>query len=75
MNLAEIVRPKEFSQMAGQKHLLGENAPLMKIINSGHLPSLIFYGPPGVGKTFMAKRLAYSIIGEKDDNRTKMELL
>lgn len=58
MNLAEIVRPKEFSQMAGQKHLLGENAPLMKIINSGHLPSLIFYGPPGVGKTTAADIIA-----------------
>ncbi len=58
MNLAEIVRPKDFSQMAGQKHLLGENAPLMKIINSGHLPSLIFYGPPGVGKTTAADIIA-----------------
>ncbi len=58
MNLAEIVRPKEFSEMAGQKHLLGENAPLMKIINSGHLPSLIFYGPPGVGKTTAADIIA-----------------
>ncbi len=58
MNLAEIVRPKEFSQMAGQKHLFTQDAPFMKIINGGHLPSLIFYGPPGVGKTTAADILA-----------------
>ena len=58
MNLAEIVRPKEFSEIAGQKHLFSPNAPFMKIINGGHLPSLIFYGPPGVGKTTAADILA-----------------
>ena len=58
MNLAEIVRPKEFSEIAGQKHLFSPDAPFMKIMNGGHLPSLIFYGPPGVGKTTAADIIA-----------------
>jgi putative ATPase len=58
MNLAELVRPKEFCEIAGQKHLFSENAPLMKMISEGHLPSMIFYGPPGVGKTTVADILA-----------------
>ncbi len=58
MNLAEIARPKEFSEMVGQKHLFAENAPFMKMISGGHMPSLIFYGPPGVGKTTAADILA-----------------
>ncbi len=58
MNLTELARPKDFSEIAGQKHLFNENAPLMKMIMEGHIPSLIFYGPPGVGKTTAADILA-----------------
>jgi putative ATPase len=58
MNLAELVRPKDFSDVVGQKHLFSEGAPFIKMINSGHIPSLIFYGPPGVGKTTVADILA-----------------
>lgn len=54
MPLADRVRPQSFDEMAGQTHLLSKNAPFRRIIESGHLPSLIFYGPPGTGKTTAA---------------------
>ncbi len=54
MPLAEKVRPRSFDEVAGQKHLLAPNAPFRRIIESGHLPSLVFHGPPGTGKTTVA---------------------
>lgn len=58
MPLADRVRPKSFDEMAGQTHLLSKDAPFRRIIDSGHLPSLIFYGPPGTGKTTAADIIA-----------------
>lgn len=58
MPLADRVRPNSFDEMAGQRHLLSESAPFRRIIESGHLPSLIFYGPPGTGKTTAADIVA-----------------
>lgn len=52
--LAERMRPQNLDEYAGQKHLVGENAVLRKAIESGQLPSMIFWGPPGVGKTTLA---------------------
>jgi putative ATPase len=49
--LAERLRPKNFDEYAGQQHLAGKDAPLRKIIESGNIPSMILWGPPGVGKT------------------------
>ncbi len=49
--LAERLRPKTFDEYAGQQHLAGKDAPLRKIIESGNIPSMILWGPPGVGKT------------------------
>lgn len=49
--LAERLRPKSIEEYVGQAHILGENAPLRKIIESGSIPSMILWGPPGVGKT------------------------
>jgi putative ATPase len=49
--LAERLRPKNFDEYAGQKHLAGKDSPLRKIIESGNIPSMILWGPPGVGKT------------------------
>jgi len=57
--LAERLRPTNLDQYIGQKHLVGENAVLRKMIESGRLPSLIFWGPPGVGKTTLAKIIAH----------------
>ena len=56
--LAERLRPKIFSDYLGQKHLLGEKSILKKMIDSGNLPSMIFWGPPGVGKTTLARLIA-----------------
>lgn len=52
--LAERMRPKNLDDYIGQKHLVGEGAVLRKAIESGSLPSMIFWGPPGVGKTTLA---------------------
>jgi putative ATPase len=52
--LAERMRPKALDDYAGQQHLVGPGAVLRKAIESGNLPSMIFWGPPGVGKTTLA---------------------
>ncbi len=52
--LAEQLRPKTLDEFLGQEHLVGPNAILRKVIDSGNLPSMIFWGPPGVGKTTLA---------------------
>ena len=56
--LADRIRPKELDDVVGQKHLLASNAPLRRIIESGKIPNLIFYGPSGVGKTTVAGIIA-----------------
>lgn len=53
--LAERLRPKDLDAIIGQQHLIGTNAPLRKAIRSGSLPSMILWGPPGVGKTTLAQ--------------------
>lgn len=45
------MRPRSFDDYAGQEHLVGKNAPLRKSIEAGRIPSMILWGPPGVGKT------------------------
>lgn len=52
--LAERMRPKNIDEYVGQKHLVGQGAVLRKVIDSGSIPSMIFWGPPGVGKTTLA---------------------
>ncbi len=59
--LPERLRPRDLSEIIGQDHLLGEHAPLRQMIDQGHLPSIIFWGPPGVGKTTIALLLAQAI--------------
>ena len=56
--LADRMRPKKIEDVAGQEHLLKEGRVLRKIIDSGDVPNLIFYGPSGVGKTTVAKIIA-----------------
>ena len=56
--LAEKIRPKSLDDIVGQKALLGEGRPLRRIIDSGKIPNMIFYGPSGVGKTTVARLIA-----------------
>jgi len=59
--LAERMRPRKLEDYLGQKHLTGPDGVLPKFIKSGNLPSMIFWGPPGVGKTTLANILAHSL--------------
>ncbi len=52
--LAERMRPQSLNEYTGQSHLVGKDKPLRKAIEQGLLPSMIFWGPPGVGKTTLA---------------------
>lgn len=56
--LAEQLRPKAIDDVVGQTHLLGEGKPLRRAFESGKLPSMILWGPPGVGKTTLARLIA-----------------
>ncbi len=58
--LAARLRPISFAQFAGQEHLVGHNRPLRLAIEKGHLHSMLFWGPPGVGKTTLAQIIAHS---------------
>jgi len=56
--LADRLRPRSIDEVAGQDHIVGENGTLRKTLAGGHLPSIIFWGPPGCGKTTLARILA-----------------
>ena len=64
--LASRMRPTKLDEVVGQTHLIGENKILRKIIESDNVPSMIFWGPPGVGKTTLARIIA---------NETKSEFI
>lgn len=56
--LADKIRPKKLADVVGQEHILAESRPLRRIIESGNVPNMIFYGPSGVGKTTVARIIA-----------------
>jgi len=63
--LADLIRPVDFKDVVGQEHLLGKGMAFKKVMESNHIPNMIFYGPPGVGKTTVANIIA---------SKTKMQL-
>ena len=64
MPLADRIRPYSIDEFYGQEHLMGNNKVLRRIMESGNIPNMIFYGPPGVGKTTVA-----NIIAEKSQKK------
>ena len=56
--LADKIRPKTLDEVVGQSHILGKGKPLRRIIESGRIPNMIFYGASGVGKTTVARIIA-----------------
>ena len=66
--LADLLRPETLDEVYGQEHILGEGAVLRRLIDSGNIPNMIFYGPSGTGKTTVANIIA------KQTNRTLFKL-
>ena len=66
--LADLLRPTTLDEVYGQEHILGENAVLRRLIDSGKIPNMIFYGPSGTGKTTVAQIIA------KQTNRALYQL-
>lgn len=77
--LAFEVRPTRLEDIIGQKHLLGENQILRNLVDSTYIPSMIFFGPPGTGKTTTAMALAntlgrpYRIFNAVSDNKKTLD--
>jgi putative ATPase len=59
--LAERMRPRTLDEYAGQQHLTGKDSPLRKMIETGRIPSMILWGPPGVGKTTLARIISNTL--------------
>ena len=56
--LADLLRPKTFEDIVGQEHLFGERGVIRRMVESGRITNMIFYGPPGIGKTTAAEIIA-----------------
>ena len=63
--LAERMRPTNLDEYIGQEHLVGKDKPIRRMIETGNITSMIFWGPPGCGKTTLATVIANSIDAEQ----------
>ena len=66
--LADLLRPQSLDEVFGQEHILGPGAVLRRLIASGNIPNMVFYGPSGTGKTTVANIIAHQT------NRTLFKL-
>src|SRR5690606_10628028 len=62
--LAELLRPQNLDDIIGQEHLVGKGKPVRRMIETGRISSMMFWGPPGSGKTSLATVIANSIDAE-----------
>lgn len=59
--LAYRMRPQNIEEVIGQDHMIGPDTALYKMIQNGHVPSMLLYGPPGTGKTSLAFAIASTL--------------
>jgi putative ATPase len=77
--LASKIRPKKFSNIYGQDHLIGPNGPIFKMVKNNKLQSIVLYGEPGIGKTTMAIVIAnelnrpYQLFNASNDNKATLK--
>lgn len=77
--LASKIRPKKFSNIYGQDHLIGTNGPIFRIVKNNKLQSLVLYGEPGIGKTTLAIVIAnelnrpYQLFNASNDNKATLK--
>src|SRR5687767_11070122 len=64
MPLASKLRPKTLDEFIGQDHLIGSNGPLKKLIDTGKISSMIFWGPPASGKTTLAEIISKTVFSD-----------
>ena len=71
--LAERMRPSKLEDFIGQEHLVGEHGIIRKAIQTGNVPSMILWGPPGVGKTTIANIIAMVVLPTPGGPHKSME--
>ena len=71
--LADVIRPREFSEVVGQEHILGETSVFRRSLDSGNISNMIFYGPSGVGKSSLTNSLQEEVEMETGEISRKLK--